>query len=546
MLKRLLGLLGWLGVALVFAAVAIRFKNPELQQWYNGLALAGLACTLLYILSQWREVGRSFSGRHARFGSLAIGSIVVVLAILSAINYLGIRHNKRWDWTAAQQYSLADQTKKVLRELQKPVQIHVFAKPEEFGRFRERLDEYQHESKQVTIDYIDPERQPTAATKYKVTQFNTVVLEYDGRSERVTSDTEQDLTNGLIRVVQGKQRKAYFVQGHGERTPDDSEGSGLSTIAQMLGSTNFGQDKLVLAQQKEIPADATMLIVAGPKSDFFPGEIDLLKGYHAKGGKLLFLLDPRERAESPALTNVAALLKEWGIEIGDDVVINVPADVNIKDGETVNVADLASLPRSDGTFVLAAKYGNHPIMEGLRVVSAYRLARSVSASSSPNGPSATNLVETTQTGWAEQDIKRLVTDGKVAKEPSKGDKAGPVSLAAVVSSPVTAAPAPDPGIPDPPKVEPDAPKLESRVAVFGDSDFVTNAMLGFGSNQDVFLNTVNWLAQQENLIAIRPRDPEDRRITLTAAQQNFIRLLTIFVIPGVVLLLGVQTWWRRR
>ncbi len=532
-------------MALVFAAVAIRFRNPELQQWYNGLALAGLACTLLYILSQWREVGRSFSGRHARFGSLAVGSIVVVLAILSAINYLGIRHNKRWDWTAARQYSLADQTKKVLRELQRPLQIHVFAKPEEFGRFRERLDEYQHESKQVTVDYIDPERQPTAATKYQVTQFNTVVLEYDGRSERVTSDTEQDLTNGLIKVVQGKQSKAYFIQGHGERTVEDSEGTGFSTIAQLLGSANFGQDKLVLAQQKDIPADATLLIIAGPKSDFFPGEIDLIRGYHARGGKLLWLLDPRERAESPALTNVVALLKEWGIEIGDDAVINVPADMNISDAQAVNVADLVSLPRSDGTFVLAAKYGNHPIMQGLRIVSAYRLVRSVSAGASASGPAATNLVETTPTSWAEQDIKRLVTDGQVAKEPSKGDKPGPVSIAAVVSSPVNPAPPTDPGA-EPPKVEPDVPKVESRVAVFGDSDFVTNSMLGFGSNQDVFLNTVNWLAQQENLIAIRPRDPEDRRITLTASQQNFIRLLTIFIIPGVVLLLGVQTWWRRR
>src|SRR6185295_5786991 len=105
MLKRVLGLLGWLGVALVFAAFAIRVLKPEWMQWYNPLALAGLACTLLYILSQWREVARSFSGRQARFGSLALGSVVAVLAILVAINYLANRHNKRWDLTAAKQYS---------------------------------------------------------------------------------------------------------------------------------------------------------------------------------------------------------------------------------------------------------------------------------------------------------------------------------------------------------------------------------------------------------------------------------------------------------
>ena len=133
MLKRVLGLLGWLGVALVFAAVAIRFTRPEWQQSYNGLALAGLACTLLYILSQWREIARSFSGRQARLGSLAAGSVVVVLAILFAINYLSSRHNKRWDLTAAKQFSLSDQTKKVLQGLQKPVHIRVFDRSDGFA-----------------------------------------------------------------------------------------------------------------------------------------------------------------------------------------------------------------------------------------------------------------------------------------------------------------------------------------------------------------------------------------------------------------------------
>src|SRR4029453_13993797 len=149
MLKRVLGLLGWLGGALVFAAVAIPFTRPEWQQWYNGLAMGGLGCTLLYILSQWREVARSFSGRQARFGGLAAASILVVLAILVAINYLSSRHNKRWDMTAAKQFSLSDQTKKVLTGLQKPVRVLVFDKSDNFERFRDRLDEYQYVSKNV-------------------------------------------------------------------------------------------------------------------------------------------------------------------------------------------------------------------------------------------------------------------------------------------------------------------------------------------------------------------------------------------------------------
>src|SRR6478672_7326278 len=264
MLKRVLGLLGWLGVALVFAAVAIRFTRPEWQQWYNGLALAGLACTLLYILSQWREVARSFSGRQARLGSLAAGSVVV--AILFAINYLSSRHNRRWDLTAAKQFSLSDQTKKVLQGLDKPIHIRVFDRSDGFQRFRERLDEYQYASKQISVEYVDLEKQPTLANELKIQTPGTVVIDYEGRTERVTSDGEQELTNGLIKVIQGKTHKVYFVGGHGEHAPDTNDRTGYSTIAASLKNDNFETDNIVLAQQKSVPDDASVLVVAGPKT----------------------------------------------------------------------------------------------------------------------------------------------------------------------------------------------------------------------------------------------------------------------------------------
>src|SRR6185503_17666673 len=312
MLKRVLGLLGWLGVVLVLSAFVIWLTRPEWEQWRFRLAMAGLACTLLYILSQWREIQRSFSGRQARLGSLAIGSVVVVLAILFAINYLSSRHNKRWDLTAAKQFSLSDQTKKVLQGLQKPVHIRVFDRSEGFARFRERLDEYQYQSKQVSVEYVDMERKPTLAGEAKVTQPGTVVIDYEGRTERVTSDGEQELTNGLIKVIQGKTHKVYFVQGHGEHAPDGSDRTGYSTITSSLKNDNFETDSIVLAQQKAVPDDASMLVVAGPKTDFFPAEIDMVKKYLAKGGKMMLLLDPPDRSDSPPLTNLIALAKDWG------------------------------------------------------------------------------------------------------------------------------------------------------------------------------------------------------------------------------------------
>ena len=525
-------------MALVFAAVAIRFTKPEWQQYYNPLALAGLACTLLYILSQWREVARSFSGRQARLGSLAVASVAVVLAILVAINYLASRHNKRWDLTAAKQFSLSDQTKKVLQGLDKPVRVLVFDRTDGFPRFRERLEEYEYISKQLKVEYVDLEKSPGRANEYKITTAGTVVFEYDGRTERVTSDGEQELTNGLIKVLQGKQHKVYFVQGHGEHSNDSSDRNGYSTIAAALGSDNFQTGSIVLAQEKQVPADASVLVAAGPKTDFFPAEVDMLKAYLAKGGKIFFMLDPPDRADSPALTNLAALLKDWAIEIGNNVV--------------VDVSGMGQLLGTDVSVPVAAKYESHPITDRFNLLTAYPLARSVVGSSGgANGRTAQNLVMTSAKSWAETDIKRLTTSGEVARDLDKGDLAGPVSLAAAVSAPATdVPPAPAPPPADASKVpvaKPDEPpKPETRIVVFGDSDFVANRYLGIPGNKDLFLNAVNWLAQQENLISIRPRDPESRGITLTSERAQIIFWLSILIIPGLILALGVQTWWRRR
>jgi ABC-type uncharacterized transport system involved in gliding motility auxiliary subunit len=527
MLKLVLGLLGGLGVALVFAAVAIRFTRPEWQQWYNGLALAGLACTLLYILSQWREVVRSFSGRQARLGSLAAGSVVVVLGILFAINYLSSRHNKRWDLTAAKQFSLSDQTKKVLQGLQKPVHIRVFDRSEGFARFRERLDEYQYQSKQVTVEYVDMERKPTLAGEAKITSPGTVVMEYEGRTERVTSDGEQELTNGLIKVIRAD-AQVYFVRAHDSGQRPDR----IRAITSSLKNDNFETDSVVLAQQKSAPADASVLVVAGPKTDFFPGEIDMLKSYLAKGGKVFFLLDPPDRSDSPPLTNLIALIKDWGIDVGTNIV--------------VDVSGMGQLLGTDVSVPVAAKYDTHPITDRFNLLTAYPLARSVSSvEGGVNGHSAQNLVSTSKNSWAEVDIKRMMTSGQVERELDKGDKAGPVSLAAAVSAAATDAPVPPPPA-DSSSKPADAPKPETRVVVFGDSDFVTNGYLGIPGNRDLFLNSINWLAQQENLISIRPKDPEDRRVTLTSDQAKLIFWLSILIIPGLILAAGVQTWWRRR
>jgi ABC-type uncharacterized transport system involved in gliding motility auxiliary subunit len=527
MLRRVLNILGWVGVALVAAALVLLVVRPDKVTLRQGLAIAGLVCVLLYILSDWREIVAAFSRRQARYGTLSIASVLMVLAILVGINYIAARQNKRWDLTAAKQYSLSDQTVKVLKGLKEPVHLIVFDRDTAFQRFRDRLSEFEYASPNVKVEYVDPDRQPMRAKEFQVQSYGTVIAEYQKRVERTTSDAEQDITNAIIKAVEGQQKRVYFVQGHGEKDIGSAdERTGYNAIAAALGRDNFSVEKLVLAQQREVPADASVLVIAGPRVDFLQPELDMLRRYLDKGGKALFLLDPQDRADSPPLANLEALVKEWGIEVGHDVVLD-PV------GQALGMG--ADAP-------VAAAFPSHPITERFNVLTAFPLTQSITPiTGGVNGRYAQPIVETSPQSFTKKDLAVLRQGGQVAFDESKGDRKGPVTIAAAVSA------SPNETTPTPPGAKPeDTRKPESRVAVFGDSDFVTNGVLGIPGNRDLFMNAVNWLAQQENLIAIRPREAEDRRIALTPAQSRWALIQSLLLVPGLVLIAGLVTWWRRR
>ena len=279
MVNRIFSFIGWLGTALVLGAVGVRYFLPARDQYATYLAWAGLVCMALYIASQWREILGYFRTRQARYGTLAAFSIFIALGILVAINYIGKRENKRWDLTASKQFSLSDQSRNYVSKLDAPLTVRVFDKDINFQQYRDRLKEYEYASKQLKTEYVDPDRNPAAAQQYKVEQYGTMIFDYKGRSERVTADTEQDITNAIIKVVSGQQKKVYFTEGHGEKDITSSERDGYATIVGALGRENYTTEKLVLAQKGSVPDDATVVVVAGPKTDFFPQEIDALKAY---------------------------------------------------------------------------------------------------------------------------------------------------------------------------------------------------------------------------------------------------------------------------
>jgi len=527
------GLIGWLGTLLVFASVGIRFLRPEWAQYQQYAAWAGLAMVLVYVASEWRDVLTLLQSRSGRYGSMSAVGLIAFLGILVAVNYLASRQNKRWDFTANQVYSLSDQTIKILKELDAPVTFTVFDRELALDNSRKQMESYTYQSSKVTAEYIDPEKNPLRARAAEITSLGTVLIQYKDRTERVTSMQEQAVANALVKAITGETRKVYFTQGHGEKDHVSTDRAGYSAIAQALSTDNYGVEKIVLAQTREVPADATVLVVAGPSTDFLQPEVDAVSRYLAKGGKLLALIDPPAGSTSttPLLDG---LLQSWGFALGMNIV--------------VDASGIGQLLGTDASVPVVANYPPHPITENFQLMTAFPLARSVVAgdAATSGGRTPEVFAQTGAQSWAESDLAALSSgSGRVELNEDKGDKPGPISLAAAVSAPATEVP------PTPPPAEGAAPAEpkptpQSRVVVIGDSDFPTNGILGVQGNRDFFQNTVNWLAQQEGLISIRPREPQDRRITMTAEAQNMVFWLSIFGIPGFIFALGVLNWRGRR
>jgi ABC-type uncharacterized transport system involved in gliding motility auxiliary subunit len=316
--KRIFDIIGWVACALIVVAAYLSYwQQSPYGRW---LAMAGLVLILIYIAS-----AAATGTRQTRYGTLSFFSVVIVLGILIAVNYIGAKQHKRWDLTAAKQFSLSDQSRNLVATLDAPLNILVLDRDSDVQPTLDRLKEYSNISKQVQVEHIDPERQPAAVQQYQIKQLNTIILTYKTRTERITMNNEADITGAIVKLVTGEQRKVYFTTGHGEKDPASQEREGLSAVDQALKRENYLVEPLALIQKTSVPDDASVVVVAGPDRDFFPPEIEALKTYLAKGGKLLLMLDPQLNSEAEPLPNLAAIAHDWGMNLGLNVVVDVGA-----------------------------------------------------------------------------------------------------------------------------------------------------------------------------------------------------------------------------
>jgi ABC-type uncharacterized transport system involved in gliding motility auxiliary subunit len=480
----------------------IRYSNRgamDALSW--SLLIAGGALTLAALIFNFSAIRQASRRRSAKLGANTTVMMVAVVAIIGFANFLGYRHHKRIDLTTEKLYSLSDQTRKVVSDLKKDVKVILFDKDDQQG-LADQMKEYRNLSSRFTFERIDPQKNIEAAKQYKITQLGDVVVTCGDRSERPKDTTEQSIINAIIKVTRDSLKKICFVEGHGEKKlSSTNEGDGYGAVDKMLKDENYETKSINLVASNDVPADCDVLVLAGPKQPLFPQEASAIGRYLEKGGKAMLLIDPDT---DPKLDDV---LHSWGIQLGNNTVVDVSGV-----GRFIGLGPGAPLART---------YGSHPITKDFEgTMTFFPLSRSVDTIPG-SGASTTDLMKTSEESWAETDIN----SGKVAFDEGK-DKRGPITLGVAAT-----------------KTEGDK---EARLTVIGDSDFAANQYVGVQRNGDLFMNSINWLAQDEDLISIRPKNPADRRVSMTEADQNQLFWITLVLMPLVTIGSGVYIWWKRR
>lgn len=525
--------LGLLGVICLLDGLVAWVAQMTFGTAAAVFSIVGLICILLYIVLTFKTVQAQLMKRSVKYGANATVMILIVLGIIILVEAISLRHNIQFDVTKDKRYTLSEQTRKLMTALEQNITVTGFFTLDHGGRdvLEDLLKQYNSLSSHLKYEIIDPVKNPGRAQAYDITMNGTIVLETPEQQEKIFEPTEEALTNGLIKVTREGTKVMYFISGHGEHDLDDQEESGLSQIKQALQDENYEVKDLLLLQKSSVPKDAAVVVLAGPQKDLLPTELAALNAYIAQGGRVLCMFDPGQAQE------IAKFLEAYGVILENTTII----DTN----------PLGQLMGAGPEMPIASSYQNHPITEKFTAATIFPLAQSLTlAETFPEGITAEQLASSGPQSWAETSQEELQSGNVSFTEGS--DIQGPLILAAVVTVAVPATE--DSGTEedsgavtegsDVPEEKPQ-PK-EGKIVVFGDSDFASNAYVGWSGNGDLALNALNWLAEEEDLVAIRAKDPEISPLMLTAAQARMAFLLTIIVMPLTVIVIGVTVYVNRQ
>jgi ABC-type uncharacterized transport system involved in gliding motility auxiliary subunit len=450
--------------------------------------------------------------RQTKYAAYATLYIVVIVAILVTANALADRYNKQYDSTSNKRYSLSDQTAKIVKGLKQNANITYFDQSTHFAQAKDQLDQYANLSPKVHVDYVDPDKKPQLAREAGIKNYGTTIVQIGTKKEEAKSLNEEGITGAFIRDLKNNTRTVCFLTGSGEHRIDDSERGGYSRFKELLGKDNYEAKAIDLLQKAEIPSDCTVLVVGGPNGDYQQPAVDALKKFVEDGGRALFMLDPplkigrSEIADNDALT---ALLTSWGVTPEKDLIL----DMN-------PIGQLAGLGPQ---VALVTSYDSQPIVSEMKgTATGFPLSRSLEVKNEGKS-TVQKMFSSSDSSLATSKLNSPDIDPRDPK-----NKKGPLTLAAAGT------------------YSTGKENSQGRFVVFGSSAWAANSFLNFNGNRDLALNTMNWLSSDEDLISIRPKEQEDRRITMTQAQLSWVRITSQFILPLIVIFAGVSVWWKRR
>ncbi len=497
---------GVIGVLLSFAGMIGYHFSPEHIGAVTAIEGLALIALIAFFVAHAETFKAATTRRSTRMGANSVLMVLLFIGILSIVNFLAARHSFRWDLSENQNFSLAPQSHRVIRNLPREVKVTVFTREKDPGyqTYKERLDSYRQASAKIAVEFVDPERQPKVAQSYGITRSDTAVFESGAQTVRVTNPSEAELTAAFIRVSKDDKKRILFLEGHGEPGTDSRDRTGFSLAKEILGKQGYEVGTLSLLTQTAVPGTASILAIAGPRKPMTTEELDRIQTYVEKGGHLLVMVDPESQAE------LNPLLKHWGAGLGPGVL------VDFQD----------RLAQGEPTVLLVRTFTEHEITQDLTAAVLFPLARHVTFDEQAGKDwDFVQLARTSPNSRA-----MLKATGRVLALDEKTDIKGPLPMAAALA----------------PKLPPAEGKPRPAIVVIGNSTFASNAFVNFPGNSDFFLHTVAWLAQDREMIAIGPRDQAVRPFIPNPVQERALLYVQVVFLPAVVLIAGVNMWRKRR
>ena len=471
----------------------------------------------------WRDL---FQKRRVLYGAGSVASVLLVLGTLVLAGLLANWRPMRWDTTFEQAQSLSSVSKALLKEVTQPLTLTVFLAEGAGERqgAKEVLQLYKYHNPQVSYRFVDPEREPLQAQQAGYRFAGNVLLDYQGRRQMADQTDENAITNALRKVLKKERQKVYFLAGHGERDLDDPKPGGFQAAKKALDNEGYEVESLNLLSRGAVPQDAALVIVAGPKKPLLSTEVQALKAFLSKGGRLLIMLEAFEDG------GLQGFLAGYGVDLDNGLIL----DVN-QVSQSLGLSAVMPLVSQYGPSRITRDFSN--------LVTIYPMARPLILRKDHPDVSLLALATTMSTSY-EKLGKEWIKAEKAAFD-AKTDKKGPFTVAAQVEIKLTppkggqepgraGAPAPPPPAAD-----------KTYLVVFGDADFAANSFFNLFGNGDLFLNTTNFLARAMEQITVRGAG-KAQLLTLKSGQIWALFLASLVGAPLVMLVAGIWAYRRRR